>query len=268
MRIALGLSYDGAPFHGWQSQPSGNTVQDRLEQALAHIAGAPVRVTAAGRTDTGVHALAQVVHFDTPVERPENAWVRGTNTFLPDAIAVQWARGVNAEFHARFAATGRRYSYLLYNHAVRPALMAGKAGWYHAPLDVEAMREGASLLLGQHDFSTFRAAECQAKSPVRTLRELTILRSGSYLMFDIAADAFLHHMVRNIVGALVYVGSGRHKPQWIAEILAARERSRAAPTFAPDGLYLADIAYESRWSLPGFPRIMPFHFPGRVEASP
>jgi tRNA pseudouridine38-40 synthase len=258
MRIALGLSYDGAGFNGWQSQPSGNTVQDSLEAALARIAGAAVRVTGAGRTDTGVHALGQVAHFDTEAVRPGQAWVRGANTYLPDSIAVQWAADVPEEFSARYSAVSRRYVYLLYNNPVRPAVLAGKAGWFHAPLDVAAMREAAAALVGRHDFSAFRAAECQAKTPVRTLSALHISRSDDYVLFDLSADAFLHHMVRNIVGALVYVGSGRKDARWIAELLASRNRAEGAPTFAASGLYLSEITYESRWSLPVFPRIMPF----------
>jgi tRNA pseudouridine38-40 synthase len=261
MRIAIGVSYDGAGFSGWQSQPSGNTIQDRLEQALGKVADAGVRVAGAGRTDAGVHALAQVAHFDTDVVRHEQAWVRGANALLPDSIAVQWARVVPEDFNARFSAVARRYVYLLYRDAVRPALLAGKAGWFHAALDVEAMREASRNLVGTHDFSAFRSSECQAKTPVRSMSGIAIRAEGPYVMFELVADAFLHHMVRNIVGSLVYVGSGRQPPRWLGEVLASRERARAAPTFSPSGLYLAEIAYESRWSLPGFPRIMPFPFP-------
>lgn len=250
MRIALGLEYDGSRFCGWQSQPSGCGVQDALEQALSGIAGKPVRVVTAGRTDTGVHALHQVVHFDTAAVRPESAWVRGVNAFLPESVAVLWAKPVSEEFHARFSAVSRRYLYLLLNHPVRPALLTGRAGWFHAPLDVEAMRQGAGHLLGEHDFSAFRAAECQAKSPVKTLQRIEISRSGDFIRFDLAADAFLHHMVRNLVGSLVYVGKGKHSPAWIGQLLESRDRRLAAPTFAPDGLYLAGIGYAETWGLP------------------
>jgi tRNA pseudouridine38-40 synthase len=257
MRIALGVSYDGSLFEGWQSQPSRNTVQDVLERALGGIAGEPVRVSAAGRTDTGVHALAQVVHFDTPVERPDTAWVRGTNAGLPDAVAVQWACRVDQAFHARFSATARSYVYLLYNHPVRPAVFAGRAGWFHDALDVDAMRAAAQCLVGEHDFSAFRSSECQAKSPVKTLERIAVARRGPYVTFELTASAFLHHMVRNIVGCLVYVGKGRHPPQWLAEVLDARDRARAAPTFPPHGLYLSGIRYDARWQLPEFSTMIP-----------
>jgi tRNA pseudouridine38-40 synthase len=258
MRTAIGISYDGAGLNGWQSQPSRNTVQDRLEQALSEIAAAPLRLTGAGRTDAGVHSLGQVAHFDSDAQRPDQAWVRGANALLPDAIAVQWATQVPDDFNARFSAQARRYVYLLYAHPVRPALLASKAGWFHASLELEPMREAAASLVGRHDFSAFRAAECQAKTPVRTLSELSIARHGSYFVFSLRADAFLHHMVRNIIGALVYVGSARQPPQWLAQVLDSRDRSKGAPTFAAQGLYLSCVEYESRWRLPSFPRIMPF----------
>lgn len=250
MRIALGLEYDGAAFAGWQTQPQGNTVQDAMERALAEIAGAPVRTTCAGRTDAGVHAAAQVVHFDTPAARPENAWVRGVNAHLPDSIAVRWSREVPDEFHARFSARSRNYRYVLYNHAVRPALLHGRVGWFHLPLDLVAMQAGAVHLVGERDFSAFRAVECQAKTPVKTLLQAEVRREGDCIVFDFRASAFLHHMVRNMVGALVYVGKGAHAPEWIAELIARRDRSLAAPTFSPHGLYLSGVEYEARWQLP------------------
>ncbi|OIQ96736.1 tRNA pseudouridine synthase A [mine drainage metagenome] len=262
-RIALGLEYDGASFQGWQSQPNGNTVQDVLERALGAVAGEAIRVVCAGRTDAGVHALAQVVHFDTLADRPISAWVRGTNAHLPDTVAVCWAVPVDAEFHARFAARSRRYRYLLYNHPVRPAVNHGKVGWFHLGLDVERMNHACAQLIGEHDFSAFRAAECQAKSPVKTLHRAEVERRGDLLVFEFHADAFLHHMVRNLVGALVAVGKGRQSPEWIAELLAGRDRRRAAPTFSPAGLYLAGVEYESRWCLPGADRIIAaFALPG------
>jgi len=258
MKIAIGVSYDGSAFEGWQSQPSGRTVQDHVERALAGIAGHPVRLVAAGRTDAGVHALGQVAHFESEVERPLHAWVRGTNSALPAAIAVQWAQRVPDEFSARYAATARTYRYLLYCHPVRPAVLAGRVGWFHLPLELEPMQAAGRMLLGEHDFSAFRSIECQAKSPVRNIRRLGVAQRGPYFVFDVTADAFLHHMVRNIVGCLVYVGRGRHAPQWIADVLAGRDRAVAAPTFAPDGLYLAEVRYGPEWNLPGFPPIMPF----------
>ena len=253
MRIALGVEYDGSPFCGWQSQSEGLTVQDTLQHALDQIAGnttEPVSVIAAGRTDTGVHALEQVVHFDAASERPLTAWVRGVNALLPDSIAVRWAHPVPDEFHARFSAQRRSYRYLLINRAVRPAIQAGKVGWFHAPLDVDAMQAAAQCLLGEHDFSAFRAVLCQAKTPVKHLYQLDIRRQGEMLTFDLSADAFLHHMVRNMVGCLVYVGKKKYPPGWLAEVLAGRERGFAAPTFAPDGLYLRRIQYDAKWGLP------------------
>lgn len=250
MRIALGVEYDGSAYCGWQSQPDMRNVQDTLQTALGAIACEPVSVHAAGRTDTGVHALEQVVHFDAAVERPLSAWVRGVNALLPKSIAVLWAHEVPEEFHARFSAQARSYQYVLINRPSRSAVHYGKMGWFHAPLDVAKMREAARYLLGEHDFSAFRAAECQAKSPVKNLMQLDITRHGDTIIFDLAAGAFLHHMVRNIVGCLVYVGKGKHPPEWIRNVLEGRDRRRAAPTFAPDGLYLRHIAYDTKWGLP------------------
>lgn len=250
MRIALGLEYDGRPFCGWQSQKDRCSVQDALEAALAEIAGTPVRVTAAGRTDTGVHASMQVVHFDTRVTRPDSAWVRGANAHLPDAIAILWAQEVAPDFHARFSARERSYRYLLLNRPVRPAIASGRVGWFHLPLDLARMREAAALLVGEHDFSAFRAAECQARTALRQVTRLTVERHGDLLVFEIWANAFLHHMVRNIVGSLVYVGKGKHPPHWIRDVLESRERNRAAPTFAADGLYLSSVRYAAPFVLP------------------
>lgn len=258
MKIAIGVSYDGAGFDGWQSQPSGNTIQDRLEGALSRIAGARTRIVGAGRTDAGVHACAQVAHFETEAKRPVSAWVRGANSALPGAIAVQWALEVPQAFHARYSAIGRTYRYVLYNHPVRPALAAGRCGWYHARLDLEPMRRAAALLVGEHDFSAFRSSQCQARTPVRAVRRFEIARRGPYLTFDISANAFLHHMVRNMIGCLLYVGNGRHAPEWAAELLASRDRTLAAPTMAACGLYLTDVSYERHWGLPVFARMMPF----------
>jgi tRNA pseudouridine38-40 synthase len=244
------LEYDGSRFLGWQTQPGGGTVQDALEEALAGIAAEPVSVTAAGRTDRGVHARGQVAHFDTAAIRPDTAWVRGVNAFLPESVAVLWAQPVDGEFHARFGAVARTYRYCLVNRPVRPALSARYAGWYHAPLDVPAMRAGARTLVGEHDFSAFRAAECEAATPVRTVHSIAIERSGDGIDFVIRANAFLHHMVRNIVGTLIYVGNGRQPAAWVADVLASRNRARAAPTFAPEGLYLERVEYDARWGLP------------------
>lgn len=263
MRVALGLEYDGAGFSGWQSQPGGNTVQDALEVALSRVAATLLRVVCAGRTDTGVHALGQVVHFDVAVDRPATAWVRGVNAHLPASVAVRWAMPVADDFHARFAARARSYRYVLLNRAERPGLLAGKVGWCHRPLDLAAMQAAATCLLGEHDFSSFRAAGCQAKSPVKTLYRFDIAREGDLILFDCRASAFLHHMVRNLVGALIYVGMGRQPPGWLAQLLQARERRLGAPTYAPDGLYLAGVDYDDAWGLPVQGRIMSdFRLPG------
>jgi len=260
MRIALGMAYRGSDFEGWQTQPSGRAVQDVLERALSEIAGERVALTAAGRTDAGVHASAQVAHFDTGADRPQTAWVRGANALLPATVSVQWASRVADDFHARYSARGRSYRYVLYRHPVRPALLCGLVGWFHGELDAQAMRQATKHLLGEHDFSAFRSAECQAKSPVRVMHAAAIRASGAYVLFDFTANAFLHHMVRNLVGCLVYVGKGKHAPGWMSELIDARDRRLAAPTFSPDGLYLFEVRYDSRWKLPEFPAMMPFGF--------
>lgn len=257
MRIALGIEYDGAGFNGWQTQADGRAVQDCVERALAEIAGIPVSTICAGRTDAGVHARDQVVHFDTAVERPLTAWVRGTNRYLPPTVAVRWARFVAEDFHARYAARRRRYDYWILNDTVRSPLAHGRAAWIFRPLDDAAMQRAAALLVGTHDFTSFRAAECQAASPVRELHELAVRRFGQGLRVCATANAFLHHMVRNIVGALVYVGMGRHSPEWIAGVLAARDRSCAAPTLGPEGLYLARVEYDARFDLPSPGTVVP-----------
>lgn len=250
MRIALGLEYDGHAFCGWQSQASGCGAQDALETALARMIGRSVRTSAAGRTDAGVHALSQVAHFDTDVIRPQNAWVRGVNAFLPSSIRVHWAQAVNTEFHARFSAERRSYQYWLQISPVAPAVLSGKVGWYHRQLEIDAMRAAATMLLGEHDFSAFRAAECQAKSPVKTLYQADIHQHGDFILFEFCASAFLHHMVRNLVGSLIYVGNGNYSPVMFGELLQQQDRSRTAPTFMPDGLYLTGVHYDARWRLP------------------
>ena len=243
-RLALGISYRGTAYQGWQRQPGGRTVQDQVERALSRFVDAPVATWCAGRTDAGVHAFNQVVHIDSPVTREPFSWLRGTNRYLPSDIALQWCTAVPADFHARYSAQGRRYRYLLLESAVRPALEAGSAGWVFRPLDADAMRQAAEHLIGEHDFSSFRSSECQARSPVKTLRSLQISRRGAYWRFDVDGSAFLHHMVRNIMGCLVAVGSGRQSAGWLAEVLAARNRDAAAPTFAADGLYFAGPYYD------------------------
>ncbi len=249
-RLALGVAYRGQRYHGWQSQPDGQTVQDRLEAALSAFADEPVVTVCAGRTDSGVHALNQVVHLDTRLDRDPFSWVRGSNRYLPDDIALQWCRPVDAGFHARNSARGRRYRHLVLESPVRPALEHGQVGWTFRPLDGEAMRAAAALLIGEHDFSSFRAAECQSPTPVKTLRALQITQQGAYWRFDFDANAFLHHMVRNVVGSLLAVGSGRQPPGWMAEVLAARDRKVAAPTFGAEGLYFLGPYYDAAWAIP------------------
>ena len=250
MRLALGLQYDGSAFRGWQTQAGGGTVQDAVEHALEQLAGCPVPTICAGRTDAGVHAACQVIHIDPPVARPLTAWVRGVNRFLPPAVAVRWAVQVDDSFHARFSARTRRYDYWLLNDPVRSPLLDRRAGWMPRPLAIEPMRQAAAMLVGRHDFSAFRSAECQAASPVRDLHELGIERFGNLIRFRLVANAFLHHMVRNLVGSLVYVGLGRQPPQWIAEVLAGRDRTAAAPTFPAAGLYLTGVEYDPAFGLP------------------
>jgi len=261
--MALGVSYGGTAYSGWQSQPGGNTVQDRLEAALERFATVPVSTVCAGRTDAGVHGLMQVVHFDTSLERAPFSWVRGTNTFLPPDIAVQWAQPVPDSFHSRACAVGRRYAYVLLQSPVRPSIEAARVGWVWRPLDEDAMREAIEHLLGEHDFSSFRASGCQARTPVKTLRRIDITRRGPpagaggphgaascYWRFDFEGDAFLHHMIRNIMGSVVAVGQGLRPPAWMGEVLRARSREAAAPTFSPDGLYFLGPQYDPIWGLP------------------
>ncbi len=250
MKIALGVSYDGSLFCGWQSQPSACGVQDALESALQNVAQHVVRVHAAGRTDTGVHGLGQVVHFETDAKRPLSAWVRGVNAHLPETVRVEWAHAVDDDFHARFSAFSRSYQYLLYNAPVASALMANKAGWFHLPLDYAAMAEAATYLVGEHDFTAFRASECQAKTAVRTLSNADILKAGQYFMFNFSANAFLQHQVRNMVGALIYIGKGKYPPTYMQELLNNKDRTLSPPTFSPSGLYLTDVGYDAKWGLP------------------
>ncbi|MBO9652147.1 MAG: tRNA pseudouridine(38-40) synthase TruA [Variovorax sp.] len=254
MRLALGIRYNGQAYDGWQSQPSGRTVQDKLESALSKFADQPISTLCAGRTDSGVHALMQVVHFDTTAVRPPFSWVRGTNSFLPDDIAVQWAQPVPEQFHCRASALTRRYVYVLSQSPVRPSLEAGRVGWSMYVLDGEAMRAAAGMLLGRHDFSSFRASACQALSPVKEMRRIAISRHGDtercrwHVEFE--ADAFLHHMIRNIMGCLVRIGQGKERPEWMREVLEARSRLAAAPTFSPNGLYFLGPLYAAEWGLP------------------
>jgi tRNA pseudouridine38-40 synthase len=254
VRIALGISYNGTIYEGWQSQLSGLTVQDQLETALGKFTQSKVSTLCAGRTDSGVHGLMQVVHFDTEVDREPNSWVRGSNAYLPSDIAVQWAQIMPREFHCRASATARRYAYVVLESAVRPSVEVGRVGWVHRSLDAIAMQQAAHYLLGKHDFSSFRAAACQALSPVKTMHRIDISSRGEpmqrYWRFEFEANAFLHHMIRNIMGCLLMVGDGRQRPEWILEVLAKRDRDAAAPTFSPDGLYFLGPVYPDSWGLP------------------
>ncbi|MEO8849381.1 MAG: tRNA pseudouridine(38-40) synthase TruA [Casimicrobiaceae bacterium] len=249
-RYAMAVEYDGRAFCGFQSQPSACGVQDALAAAIGAIAAEKVTVVGAGRTDAGVHATSQIVHFDADTQRPDSAWTRGVNALLPQAVAALWATPVPEPFHARFAAHARHYTYLLQNRAQRAALDAGRVGWYHRPLDLAAMREAAALVTGTHDFSAFRAAQCQAKTPLRNLWRCEIAQSGTLFRFEFSADGFLHHMIRNLLGAFIAVGSAGKPPAWMGTLLAARERARGAATFAADGLYFCGADYADHFGLP------------------
>ena len=250
MRLTLGISYNGQAYQGWQSQRSGLTVQDKLEAALGKFTQHKVSTLCAGRTDSGVHGLMQVVHFDTPLERPIASWVRGTNAFLPRDIAVEWAQVMPVEFHCRASALSRRYAYIVMESPVRPSIDAGRVGWVFKPLDRAAMQQAALYLLGEHDFTSFRASACQALSPIKTIQRIEISQRGAYWRFEFEANAFLHHMIRNIMGCLVAVGQGKYPPEWITEVLLKRDRDAAAPTFSPDGLYFLGPRYAPHWGLP------------------
>lgn len=254
MRIALGVSYSGTGYDGWQSQLSGNTIQDQLEKALARFCAQPVRTMCAGRTDAGVHGLMQVVHLDTDLHRETASWVRGTNAFLPRDIAVQWAREMPEGFHCRASAIARRYAYVVLESPVRPSVEAGRVGWAYRPLDGEAMRAALPYLLGEHDFTSFRAAQCQGKSPVKTMNRAEISQraslGGNYWRFEFEASAFLHHMIRNIMGCLMAIGQGSQPSAWMGDVIAARRRDAAAPTFSPDGLYFLGPVYPDHFGLP------------------
>lgn len=250
MRFALGVEYDGSDFSGWESQPRRRTVQSTLETALACVADGPVATVCAGRTDAGVHAIAQVVHFDSVAKRAPHEWVMGTNSNLPGDVSVRWANPVAEPFHARYSAVYRYYRYVILNRRQRPALLRRRAAWERSPLQVAAMRAAAEYLLGEQDFSSFRAAGCQAKSAVRNVVGLEVHRRGDLVFIDIAANGFLQHMVRNVAGFLIEVGKGKREPAWAKELLEARDRTRAAATAPPQGLYLSRIDYPPEHGLP------------------
>jgi tRNA pseudouridine38-40 synthase len=249
-RFAAGLEYDGRPYAGWQYQPGLKTVQDELQRALSRVADTPVECVCAGRTDAGVHASSQVVHFDTDVARTERGWRLGANTYLPSDISVTWVREVPSHFHARYSAAARSYRYVILNRESRPGLANGRATWERRPLNAERMHEAAQVLVGEHDFSAFRAVECQAKSPVRNVERLSVTRGGEWVVIDVTANAFLHHMVRNVAGLLMSVGCGDSPPDRVAAVLAGRDRKANAATAAPDGLYLAAVRYPAEFGLP------------------
>jgi tRNA pseudouridine38-40 synthase len=250
LRLAMGISYHGGHYQGWQSQLSRQTVQDQLEAALSQFAGHKVSTLCAGRTDAGVHGLMQVVHFDTQVDRPEASWVRGPNALLPKDIAVQWAKAMPPEFHCRASAISRSYAYVLLADPVRPSVDQGRVGWVYRPVQLEPMQQAAQALLGEHDFSSFRASACQALSPVKNLLRIDITRRGAYWRFEFEANAFLHHMIRNLMGCLIAVGNGTRPVGWMADVLAARDRKVAAPTFPADGLYFVGPAYDAEHDIP------------------
>ena len=258
MRIALGITYNGQPYQGWQSQSTGLTIQDKLEKALKEFTTQKVTTLCAGRTDAGVHGLMQVVHFDTELNRDMASWVRGTNRYLPDDISVQWAHEVPSEFHARGSALSRRYAYIVLESPVRPSLEFGRAGWVYRSLDDTAMRQASRYLLGEHDFTSFRASSCQALSPIKTMMRVDIHKHGPYWRFEFEGNAFLHHMIRNIMGCMVTIGQGFESPEWMAQVIQSKRRDAAAPTFSPDGLYFQGPIYDAKWGLPT--STPPFHW--------
>ncbi|GLS82600.1 tRNA pseudouridine(38-40) synthase TruA [Paraferrimonas haliotis] len=249
MRIALGIEYNGANYFGWQRQREVDSVQQRLELALSTIANHDIEVICAGRTDSGVHATGQVVHFDTHANRPLKAWSMGVNAHLPDDIAVRWCIEVDQDFHARFSATARRYRYVILNHKLRPAILKNGVTHHHQPLDEKAMHQAAQALLGEQDFSSFRAVQCQSKTPFRNVHRVQVKRFGDYLVVEIEANAFLHHMVRNIVGSLLLIGQGDKPQNWIAQLLELKDRTQAAATAKANGLYLVDVTYPQSYQL-------------------
>lgn len=252
-KIALGIEYDGSRYYGWQRQNEVPSVQEKLEQALSRVANEPVHVFCAGRTDAGVHGTGQVVHFVTHAQRKEAAWTLGVNAHLPDDIAVRWGKPVADDFHARFSATARRYRYIIYNQRLRPAVLSHGVSHYYAPLDEQKMQRAAHCLLGEHDFTSFRAVQCQSRTPWRCVSHLYVIRYGAYVVVDIKANAFVHHMVRNIVGSLLEVGAGNQPESWIAELLAAKDRTLAAATAKAEGLYLVAVDYPEQYAIPQMP---------------
>lgn len=252
-RIALGVEYDGSHYFGWQRQREVISVQQVLEQALSKVADQTIELTCAGRTDAGVHATGQVVHFDSSEARNVAAWTLGVNSNLPSDVAVRWAKYVAPDFSARFSASGRRYRYIIANTRTRPGILNPGVSHYHQPLDADLMHEAAQALLGENDFSSFRAAQCQSNSPNRCVTHITVSRHGQFVIVDIAANAFLHHMVRNIVGSLIVIGRGEKPVAWLGELLQLRDRNQAAATAKPNGLYLVQVDYPAELAIPQLP---------------
>ncbi len=249
MRIALGIEYNGSHFFGWQRQTDANTVQQTLEQAISRVADTSVRIHAAGRTDTGVHATEQIIHFDCSTQRDTRAWVMGVNTYLPDSVSVLWAKAVHENFHARHSAISRHYRYVILNRPMRPAILGKQVTWVHRALDSVSMRYAALSLKGTHDFSSYRALACQAKSPVRTVHQLTVYRQGEFIFLDVHADGFLHHMVRNIAGVLIAIGKGEQEVTWAETVLERCDRTLGGVTAPAAGLYLVKVQYDDRYGL-------------------
>lgn len=252
MRWVLGIEYNGSAYHGWQKQSALglNTIQQHVETAVSSIADHPIEVVCAGRTDTGVHALGQVIHFDALAQRRSIAWVAGGNQLLPPDIRVLWAKTVDETFHARYSAISRRYCYVIYHAPVRPAILHQQVTWHYGALDIEKMQIAANFLLGEHDFSAFRGSDCQAKTAIRRVEHMDIKREGCFIVIDIKANAFLHHMVRNIAGVLMDVGIGKHPPGWAKQVLEGRDRKLGGMTAKPHGLYLSQIQYPLEYDLP------------------
>lgn len=259
MKFAACIEYDGTPFYGWQRLSHAPTVQEHVEQALSQVAAHPVSVVCAGRTDTGVHGLGQVIHFETSAQRPERGWLFGSNVNLPDGIAMRWIKPVSDDFHARFSARSRRYRYIILNRPARPALLQKRVCWHHGHLDVEGMQAAAQVLIGEQDFSSFRAAGCQARHAVREIQEVRVMQENDFVYVDIVANAFLHHMVRNIVGSLLKVGAGERPVEWMAELLSLRDRTKAGVTAPAAGLYFVYVDYPAEFGLPDTYTLPVFH---------
>lgn len=259
-RIALCIEYQGTGFNGWQAQKSVeiSTIQETLESAISQVADQAIKVHCAGRTDKGVHASAQIIHFDTSSERPLKAWVKGCNALLPNTVMVRWAKQVGSDFHARFSALSRRYCYLIYNNSVASALLQGQVTSHYLPLNEKSMHEAAQFLLGERDFSSFRGAGCQSNTAMRNVSEIKVERSDDFVSLEIKANAFLLHMVRNIVGSLLEVGEGRREPDWIKHLLEQKDRRQGGITAPPEGLYLKEVEYPSKFELPAAPWMLPF----------